>query len=133
MIEKTLVLIKPDAFAKGFVGNIISIYENSGLSFEKAKIVVPSKELLEMHYKAHKGKPFFNSLLDFMSSGKIMALVVSGDSAVQRVRNINGATNPDDAEKGTKRKIYGINIEKNAVHGSEDLTAAKEEIGLWFE
>jgi len=133
MMEKTFVLIKPDAFAKGFIGNIISIYENSGLAVEKAKVVLPSKELLEMHYKAHKGKPFFNALLDFMSRGKVMALVLSGDSAVQRVRAINGATNPEEAEQGTIRKLYGTSIEKNAVHGSEDSIAAKAEISLWFE
>ncbi len=133
MIEKTLVLIKPDAFSKGFVGNIISIYENSGLSVEKAKVVVPSKELLKKHYKDHKGKPFFDSLLNFMSGGKVMALVVSGDSAIERVRAINGATDPEDAADGTIRNLYGTNIEKNAVHGSENPIAAKEELSMWFE
>ncbi|HKL10474.1 MAG TPA: nucleoside-diphosphate kinase [Clostridia bacterium] len=133
MIEKTLVLIKPDAFSKGFVGNIISIYENSGLSVEKAKVVVPSKELLKKHYKDHKGKPFFDSLLNFMSGGKIMALVVSGDSAIERVRAINGATDPEDAADGTIRNLYGTNIEKNAVHGSKNPIAAKEELSMWFE
>lgn len=132
MTEKTLVLIKPDAFSKGFVGNIISIYEKNGLSVENAKVLVPSKDLLEKHYKDHKGKPFFVSLLDFMSGGKVMALVISGDSAVERVRAINGATNPREAEDGTIRKLYGTSIGKNAVHGSEGPDAAKEEIRLWF-
>jgi nucleoside-diphosphate kinase len=133
MMEKTLVVIKPDAFSKGNIGNIISIYESVGLSIEKAKVLVPSEEMLSRHYKAHSEKPFFDSLIAFMSSGKVMALVITGESAVMRVREINGATDPANAEKGTIRNLYGSDVEANAVHGSEDVNAAKEEIGIWFE
>jgi nucleoside-diphosphate kinase len=133
MIEKTLVIIKPDAFSKGNIGKIISIYETGGLSVEKAKVLVPSEEMLRRHYKAHSEKPFFDSLIAFMSSGKVMALVISGESAVTRVRGMNGATNPANAEAGTIRNLYGTDLESNAVHGSEDTHAAKEEIDIWFE
>ncbi len=133
MIEKTLVLIKPDAFSKGNIGKIISIYEAGGLSIERAKVLIPSEEMLKQHYRAHAEKSFFDSLIEFMSSGKVMALVIIGESAVNRVREINGATNPANAEEGTIRNLYGRDIEANAVHGSEDANAAKEEIGIWFE
>ncbi|MBK5251313.1 MAG: nucleoside-diphosphate kinase [Peptostreptococcaceae bacterium] len=133
MMEKTLVVIKPDAFSKGNIGNIISIYESGGLLIEKAIVLVPSEEILRRHYKAHSERPFFDSLIAFMSSGKVMALVITGESAVARVRGINGATDPANAEKGTIRNLYGSDVEANAVHGSEDVNAAKEEIGIWFE
>jgi nucleoside-diphosphate kinase len=133
MIEKTLVIIKPDAFSKGNIGRIISIYESGGLSVEKAKVLVPSKEMLRRHYREHTEKPFFDSLIASMSSGKVMALVISGEFAVTRVRGMNGATDPVNAEEGTIRNLYGTDVQANAVHGSEDVHAAKEEIGLWFE
>ena len=132
-MEKTLVIIKPDAFTNGNVGEIISIYEAEGLILEKARVLVPSKEILQKHYKAHFGKSFFESLIAFMSSGKVMALVIAGEDAIRRVRNINGATNPADAKAGTIRKLYGRDIGANAVHGSENAAAAKEEIDIWFK
>lgn len=132
-MEKTLVIIKPDAFSKGLVGKIIARYEAEGLLVSDAKVLIPSKTLLARHYEAHEGKPFFGALLDFMGSGPVMALVLSGDEAVERVRRINGATDPAKAGQKTLRALYGTDIQLNAVHGSESPAEAEREIALWFD
>ena len=130
-MERTLVIIKPEAVIKKLVGKIISIYEDNRLEIIHAHRVLPTKEVLEKHYEAHKGKDFFDSLLDFMSSSEVMVLVLEGEHVVDIVREINGSTNPLKAKPGTIRYMFGETIQENAVHGSESVEVAKNEIEIW--
>lgn len=132
-MERTLVLIKPDAVTKNIIGRIISIYEENKLYIEDMKTILPTKEILEKHYEEHKGKPFFNELICSMEFKKVVALIIGGEKSVLKVREINGATDPSKAHKGTIRSLYGSNITKNAVHGSADADSAEREIKIWFE
>ncbi len=130
-MERTLVIIKPEAVIKKLVGKIISIYEDNRLEIIHAHRVLPTKEVLEKHYEAHKDKEFFDSLLDFMSSSEVMVLVLEGEHVVDIVREINGSTNPLKAKPGTIRYMFGENVQENAVHGSESIEVAKKEIEIW--
>jgi nucleoside-diphosphate kinase len=130
-MERTLVIIKPEAVAKKLVGKIISIYEDNRLEIIHAHRVLPTKEVLDKHYEAHKGKEFYNSLVEFMSSSEVMVLIIEGKDVVNIVREINGSTNPEKALPGTIRYMYGETIQENAVHGSESVEAAEKEIEIW--
>jgi len=132
-LEKTLVLIKPDAVHMRVVGNIISKYENEMLNIVHIKILIPDKELLEKHYEEHRDKDFFPELIEFMSGGRVVAMVLEGEDVVSKVRKINGDTNPNKAEENTIRNLYGTDLTFNAVHGSEDQKSAEREINLWFK
>ncbi|MEN2994378.1 MAG: nucleoside-diphosphate kinase [Thermodesulfovibrio sp.] len=132
MNEKTLVLIKPDAVSKNLIGEIISRFEKNGLRIAALKKVKLSKEKAKEFYIVHKEKPFYESLTDFMSEGPIVAMVIEGENAIERVRKIMGATNPKEAEEGTIRKDFGENIERNAVHGSDSQNSASYEIPFFF-
>ncbi len=132
-MEKTLVLIKPDAVHMRVVGNIISKYENEMLNIVHIKILIPDKELLEKHYEEHRDKDFFPELIEFMSGGRVVAMVLEGEDVVSKVRKINGDTNPNKAEENTIRNLYGTDLTFNAVHGSEDQKSAEREINLWFK
>lgn len=132
MLDLTLVLIKPDAVKSGVVGEILSIYEKNGLEIINLKWVNADQALLSAHYSAHLEKPFYPALEEFMRSGPSVAVVLRGENAVQRVRQINGATDPAEAQVNTIRYLYGTDVRHNAVHGSEDEAAAKAEIDLWF-
>lgn len=131
-MEKTLVLIKPDAIEKNKIGKIISMYEDKGLTVSDCYMCVPNRDVLAAHYEEHKDKYFYPRLIDFMSSGKVMALLISGDNSVELVREINGATDPEDSKPGTVRYLYGTNVSKNAVHGSATTEDAKREVSIWF-
>ncbi len=132
MKEQSLVIIKPDAVKKKLIGRIISAYEENGLEIEAAYTTVPSEELLAKHYEEHVGRDFYEPLLEFMGSGLVVVMVVSGENAVEIVREINGATNPAKARPCTLRYKYGTNVQKNVVHGAATLEDAKREISIWF-
>lgn len=132
-MERTLVIIKPEAVIKKLVGKIISCYEDNHLKLIHAHRVVPTKEVLEKHYEAHKGKEFYDSLIDFMSSSDVVVMILEGENVVSIVREINGSTNPQKAIPGSIRYMFGESIQENAVHGSESVEAAINEINIWKE
>ncbi|MEZ0323609.1 MAG: nucleoside-diphosphate kinase [Hydrogenothermaceae bacterium] len=131
-MERTLVLIKPDAVKKNVAGKIISRFEDEGFKIVALKKVKLSKEEAGRFYIVHKDRPFYNELCEFMSSGPIVAMVLEGENAISRVRQIMGATDPSKAEEGTLRKLYGSNIGENAVHGSDSTESAAYEIPFFF-
>jgi len=132
MIEKTLVIIKPDAVGKNLIGEIISRFEKNGLRVAALKKIKMTKEQAKGFYIVHKERPFYESLTDFMSEGPVVVMVLEGEDAIQRVRKIMGATNPAQAEEGTIRKDFAENIERNAVHGSDSPASAAYEIPYFF-
>lgn len=131
-MEKTLVLIKPDAFGKGHSGDIIKRYEDEGFKIVAAKVMQMDKKIAAIHYAEHREKNFYNSLVEFMTSAPLMALILSGKNVIERVREINGATNPEKAAEGTIRKLYAENGSKNAVHASDSPESAAREIPIFF-
>lgn len=131
-MEKTLVLIKPDAVRKKLIGTILRLYEEHGLVISDLQMMNPDQVLLEQHYEAHKGQAFYNPLLEFMTSGPVVAVCLSGENAVAVVREINGSTNPANARPCTIRYLYGTSVQQNAVHGSASIEEAELEIGIWF-
>ncbi|WP_460178085.1 nucleoside-diphosphate kinase [Thermodesulfovibrio hydrogeniphilus] len=131
-MEKTLVIIKPDAVSKNLIGEIISRFEKQGLRVAALKKIKMSKEQAKGFYIVHKDRPFYESLTDFMSEGPVVVMVLEGEDAIARVRKIMGATNPAQAEEGTIRKDFAENIERNAVHGSDSSQSAAYEIPYFF-
>ena len=132
MSERTLAIIKPDAVKKHAIGDIINRYEKAGLRPVAMKLLHLSKAMAEGFYAVHKTRPFFDSLCMFMSSGPAVVLVLQGENAIKKNREIMGATDPAKAEEGTIRSVYGANIEYNAVHGSDSPETARFEIGYFF-
>ncbi|MBT7670059.1 MAG: nucleoside-diphosphate kinase [Bdellovibrionales bacterium] len=132
-VEQTLSIIKPNAVSDNNIGNIIDRFEQEGLRVAALKMVNLSKEKAEGFYIEHRERPFFGSLVSFMTSGPVMLMVLEGERAVDRNREIMGATNPADAEEGTLRKLYAKSLEANAVHGSDSLTSADREVSYFFE
>jgi nucleoside-diphosphate kinase len=132
-IEKTFSIVKPNAVIDNNIGNIIGRFEKEGLRVSAAKFTKLSKEKAEGFYIEHKERPFFNSLVTFMTSGPVLLMVLEGENAVERNREIMGATNPKDAKEGTIRKLYAASIEANAVHGSDSIASAQREISYFFE
>jgi nucleoside-diphosphate kinase len=131
-IERTLTIIKPDAVAAGHVGDIIKIFEANELKIVAARLVRLSKKEAEGFYAVHRSKGFFESLTSFMSSGPAIPMVLEGENAIARLREVMGATNPANAAPGTIRKLYAASIESNAVHGSDAPETAAYEIGYFF-
>ncbi len=131
-MERTLVMIKPDAVERNLIGKIISIFEENGLKVVALKKTKLSKDQAKAFYIVHKEKPFYESLTDYMSSGPIIAMVLEGENAIQKVREIMGATDPKEAKEGTIRKLFGIDKEKNSVHGSDSPESAAKEIPFFF-
>ncbi|WP_366934800.1 MULTISPECIES: nucleoside-diphosphate kinase [Thermodesulfovibrio] len=131
-MERTLVIIKPDAVSKNLIGEIISRFEKQGLRVAALKKLKLTKEGAKGFYIVHKDRPFYESLTDFMSEGPIVVMVLEGEDAIARVRKIMGATNPAQAEEGTIRKDFAENIERNAVHGSDSPQSAAYEIPYFF-
>ncbi|HLH53077.1 MAG TPA: nucleoside-diphosphate kinase [Verrucomicrobiae bacterium] len=131
-IERTLTIIKPDAVAAGHIGDIIRIFESSQLNIVAARMVRLSKKEAEGFYAVHRGKGFFESLTTFMSSGPALVMVLEGENAISRLRQLMGATNPAQAAEGTIRKLYAADIEHNAVHGSDAPETAAFEISYFF-
>ena len=132
MTERTLAIIKPDAVGRHLVGAIIQRYEQAGLIPLGVKLMRLTKDQAEGFYYVHKQRPFFDSLCSFMSSGPIVVLALSGENAIQRHRDLMGATDPAKAAEGTLRKEFGTHIEHNAVHGSDSPESAQYELGYFF-
>lgn len=131
-MEKTLVLVKPDGVQKAVIGDIINRFERRGLKIVGLKMMQLTPETAGKHYAEHQGKPFFGELVDFITSGPLVAMVVAGENAIKAVRTMMGATNPLDAAPGTIRGDYALNISNNIVHGSDSPTSAEREIGIFF-
>lgn len=131
-MEKSMVLIKPDGVERNIIGNIISCYEANGLKIVHLKLMQATREIAEKHYSQHKGKDFYEELITFITRSPLCAIILQGEDAVAKVRKINGATSPDDAEEGTIRHRYARSKTENCVHASDTLESAKEEIELWF-
>jgi Nucleoside diphosphate kinase len=132
-VERTLVLVKPDAVRRGLSGEIIARLERRGLVLRGAKLVQVDEELAGAHYAEHRGKDFFAGLVSFITSGPTLALVVEGESAVSVVRSTMGATDPAKAAPGTIRGDLGLSMPDNLVHGSDSLESAARELALWFD
>jgi nucleoside-diphosphate kinase len=130
--ERTLTIIKPDAVAAGHIGDIVKVFEANRLKIVAARLVRLSKKEAEGFYAVHRGKGFFESLTNFMSSGRALVMVLEGENAIARLRELMGATNPANAAPGTLRKLYAASIESNAVHGSDAPETAAYEIGYFF-
>jgi nucleoside-diphosphate kinase len=132
MAERTLVLIKPDAMQRRLAGQILSRFEDRGLTVRAAKLVHVGQELADEHYAEHRDKPFFGELVEFITSSPTLALVLEGESAVHVVRTTMGATNPVDSAPGTIRGDFALAMPDNLVHGSDSPASAEREIALWF-
>ena len=132
-IEQTLSIIKPDAVERNLVENIKSIFiKNNFIIKEDKKIHITKEEAAEF-YKVHQSRPFYDQLCGFLSSGPIIVMILEGDDAVARNRKLMGATNPKEADENTIRKLYGLSIDKNSVHGSDSVENAKKEISFFFK
>ncbi len=131
-MERSLVLIKPDAVQRGLTGAIIGRLEGRGLKLLALKMLHPDKALAQRHYAVHKDKPFFEDLVNYITSGPIVALVLEGKGAVELIRKTMGSTDPAKAEAGTIRADFGLDIQRNAVHGSDSAKTAQQEIKLFF-
>jgi nucleoside-diphosphate kinase len=131
-LEQTLILAKPDAFARNLSGEILARFERRGLKLRAARLLVASRELGETHYAEHKEKPFFGELVDFITSGPTLALVLEGEGAIATARKTIGATNPADACPGSIRGQFALAMPDNLVHGSDSPESAEREIGIWF-
>ena len=131
--ELTFSIIKPNAVKKNVIGPIIASFEKSGLKVAAAKLTVLSRKQCEEFYAEHKERPFFGELVDFMTSGPVMLMALSGENAVLRNREIMGATDPKKAAPGTIRAQYGDNVGENSVHGSDSAASAERELALFFD
>ena len=131
-VEQTLVLVKPDAMQRSLAGEIVARLERRGLELRAARLVTVDRVLAEEHYAEHAAKPFFGELVEFITSGPTLALVVEGEGAIGVVRTTIGATNPADAGPGTIRGDLALSMPDNLVHGSDSPESAGREIGLWF-
>jgi len=131
-MEQTLSLIKPDAVERNLIGKILNIFEENNLIVREMKKIHVDRKFAEKFYEMHKQRPFFNDLCNFISSGPLVAIVLEGNNAIQKNRDLMGATNPSEAKEGTIRKMFAISIDKNSVHGSDSPESAKREIELFF-
>lgn len=131
-MERTFVAIKPDGVQRKLVGEVIRRFEAKGFTLVGLKLINVSKELAEKHYESLNDKPFFKGLIDFITSGPVVAMVWEGDGVVASARKLIGATNPLAAEPGTIRGDLAVNVGRNVIHGSDALETANREIGLWF-
>ena len=132
-VEQTLSIIKPDAVERNLEENIKKIFKENNLNIKESKKIQITKDEAGEFYKVHQSKPFYNDLCAYLSSGPIVVLILEGENAVSAYRKLMGATNPKDAEENTIRKLYGISIDKNSVHGSDSIDNAKKEIEFFFK
>lgn len=132
-MERTFLMIKPDAVQRNLIGEVVSRLERKGLKLVAAKLFQASEELAKEHYAEHVEKPFFNDLVSFITSGPVFAMVVEGNNVVEVTRTLVGETNPTKAAPGTIRGDYGIDLGRNIIHGSDSNESAEREIGLWFD
>jgi nucleoside-diphosphate kinase len=131
--ERTLVLIKPDALERRLAGEILARFERRGLELREARLLTVDRTLAEEHYAEHREKPFYGELVDFITSGPTLALVLEGESAISVVRTTMGATNPAEADPGSIRGDLALAMPDNLVHGSDSAESARREISLWFD
>jgi nucleoside-diphosphate kinase len=131
-VSRTLILVKPDAFERGLTGEIIARFERKGLRIEAMKLMRIERDLAERHYSEHSAKPFFGELIEFITRGPLVALVLEGPDAVPAARSVIGATNPVEAVPGSIRGDFALEVTFNLVHGSDSDNTAEREIGLWF-
>ncbi len=132
MKERTLVLLKPDAVNRRLAGEIISRFERKGLKIVAMKMLQVSREMAEKHYAVHKGKPFYDSLIEYITSAPVIAMVLEGENAISVVRKMMGKTSGQEAEPGTIRGDYSMDVKKNLVHGSDSKESAQREIKIFF-
>jgi nucleoside-diphosphate kinase len=130
--ETTLILVKPDAMERGLAGEIVRRFEARGLELRAARLVRVDRDLAERHYDVHREKPFFGELVEFITSGTTLAIVLEGEGAIATCRKTIGATNPADAEPGSIRGDLALSMPDNLVHGSDSVETAQHEIALWF-
>jgi nucleoside-diphosphate kinase len=130
--EKTYIMIKPDAVASGKIGRIITRFEDTGLSIERMELATLSREQAAANYAEHEGKPFYDGLIDYITSGPVVKMVVSGPNAVAVSRKLMGPTNPAEAAPGTIRGDFGLLVDANVVHGSDSPASAEREVALFF-
>ncbi|NJO41906.1 MAG: nucleoside-diphosphate kinase [Cyanobacteria bacterium CRU_2_1] len=131
-MERTFIAVKPDGVQRGIVSEIIRRFETKGFTLVGLKLVKVSRELAEQHYDVHKERPFFAGLVEFITSGPVVAMVWEGEGVIASARKLIGATNPLTAEPGTIRGDFGVSIGRNLIHGSDAAETAQREIGLWF-
>src|ERR671916_959031 len=131
-MERTLILVKPDAFARGLTGEIVARFERKGLTIVAMRHMQVTEDLAKQHYAEHEGKPFFGELVEFITSGPIVAMVLEGQDAVKAARQVIGATNPLEAVSGSIRGDYAIEIGQNMVHGADSDESAEREANLFF-
>ena len=131
-MERTLILVKPDAFARGLTGEITARFENKGLKIVAMRHMQVTEDLAKQHYAEHDGKPFFGELVDFITSAPLVAMVLEGEEAVVAARQVIGATNPLEASPGSIRGDFAIAVGQNMVHGSDSAESAEREAGLFF-
>jgi nucleoside-diphosphate kinase len=131
-VERTLILVKPDAFARGLTGEIIARFERKGLRIVALKHMRVTEELARQHYAEHEGKPFFGELVEFITSGPIVAMVLEGESAITAARQVIGATNPLEATTGSIRGDFAVQVGQNMVHGSDSPESGERESKLFF-
>ena len=131
-MERTLILVKPDAFARNLTGEIIARFERKGLRLAAMKLMTMDRELASRHYAEHEGKPFYEELVGFITSGPLVAMVLEGEQAVVAARQVIGATNPLEASPGSIRGDFAISVGQNMVHGSDSAESAQREVGLFF-
>ena len=131
-MERTLILVKPDAFARNLTGEIITRFERKGLRLVAMTLMTMSRQTAVQHYAEHEGKPFFDELVSFITSGPLVAMVLEGESAIVAARQVIGATNPLEATTGSIRGDYAVTVGQNMVHGSDAPESATREVGLFF-
>lgn len=131
-MERTLILVKPDGVQRGLSGEVIRRFEARGLRLVALKMLLPSRNLVEEHYAEHRERPFYGSLVEYLTSGPVVAMVIEGQGAIQACRAMMGATNALEAAPGTIRGDFALSIEQNVVHGSANAADAVREVGLWF-
>lgn len=132
MIEKTYTMIKPDGVRNGHIGEIVNRFERVGLTVERMELGMVTEELAKANYAEHEGKPFYDGLIAYITSGPVVKMVVSGENAIATVRKLMGATNPADAAPGTIRGDFGLTMDENVIHGSDSVASAEREIGVFF-
>ena len=131
-MDRTLILVKPDAFERGLTGEIIARFERKGLTIVALKHMTVTEDLAKQHYAEHDGKPFFGELVEFITSGPIVAMVLEGDQAITAARQVIGATNPLEASPGSIRGDFAVAVGQNMVHGSDSPESGKREAALFF-
>jgi nucleoside-diphosphate kinase len=131
-MSRTLILVKPDAFERGLTGEVIARFERKGLRIVALKQIQIDEEFAGIHYEEHREKPFFRELVDFITRGPLVAMVLEGEDAVEAARQVIGATNPMEAAPGSIRGDYALEVTFNLVHGSDSDESAEREIGIWF-